>query len=38
VVGQGYVSAGQPVQAVAAEPETALAAGRASGKVTGAGQ
>jgi multidrug efflux system membrane fusion protein len=38
VVGQGYVSAGQPVLAVAAEPETALAAGRSSGKVTGAGQ
>lgn len=29
VVGQGYVSAGQPVVAVAAQPETALAAGRA---------
>ncbi|MDH5254328.1 MAG: efflux RND transporter periplasmic adaptor subunit [Gammaproteobacteria bacterium] len=38
VVGQGYVSAGQPVRAVAAEPETALAAGRATDKVTGAGQ
>lgn len=38
VVGQGYVSAGQPVLAVAALPETALAAGRAGGKATGAGQ
>lgn len=38
VVGQGYVSAGQPVLAVEAQPETALAAGRAPGKVMGAGQ
>lgn len=36
VVGQGYVSAGQPVLAVEAQPETALAAGRARGPVTGA--
>lgn len=36
VVGQGYVSAGQPVLAVEAQPETALAAGRAAGPVTGA--
>jgi multidrug efflux system membrane fusion protein len=28
VVGQGYVSAGQPVEAVEARPDTALAAGR----------
>ena len=34
VVGQGYVSAGQPVQAVEAQPETALAAGSAAGKTT----
>jgi len=38
VVGQGYVSAGQAVVAVAAEPATALAAGRANGKVPGAVQ
>ncbi len=38
VVGQGYVSAGQPVLAVAAQPETALAAGRAGGKATDAGR
>ncbi|MBL8202267.1 MAG: efflux RND transporter periplasmic adaptor subunit [Chromatiales bacterium] len=38
VVGQGYVSAGQPVLAVAAQPETALAAGRAPSRVTGTGQ
>ena len=36
VVGQGYVSAGQPVQAVEAQPETALAAGSAAGKATNA--
>jgi len=38
VVGQGYVSAGQPVVPVEAATETALAAGRSTGKVTGAGQ
>jgi multidrug efflux system membrane fusion protein len=31
VVGQGYVSAGQVVEAVEAQPETALAAGRPTG-------
>jgi len=31
VVGQGYVSAGQAVEAVEAQPETALAAGRPTG-------
>lgn len=30
VVGQGYVSTGQPVEAVEAQPETALAAGNAA--------
>jgi multidrug efflux system membrane fusion protein len=38
VVGQGYVSAGQPVLAVDAQPETALAAGRGTGKAAGAAQ
>lgn len=38
VVGQGYVSAGQPVEAVAAQADTALAAGRAADKAAGARQ
>jgi len=36
VVGQGYVSAGQPVEAVEAQAETALAAGTAAGKAASA--
>ena len=37
-VGQGYVAAGQLVQAVATQPETALAAGTGADKSTGARQ